>query len=298
MERIMNQKELLQLLKEALSTELVSIAGTSITGATLLVFGAIIIVTFWLAGFLQRTVERVLLKRGSKDKGTAGVVSRLLRYAVLISGLSTGLHTVGINLSALFAAGALFAVAIGFAMQNIVANFVSGIILLGERVIKPGDVLEIEGQMVRVQDMGIRATIVRTQDDEDLVLPNSTLVQSTVKNFTMKDRLYRLRVTVGVEYSSDLKQVRNVLESCLQQVTWRATKREPVILLADFGASSVDYEASVWVEDPWHHRRHRSDLREAIWWAFKDAAITIAFPQLDVHFDPPVVEGLQARAIA
>jgi small-conductance mechanosensitive channel len=294
----MTWKEVLQKTHDVLGTELVVIAGTQITVMTLVVLAAIVVVTFKVAGLLQRTVERSLVKRSEGDEGTAGVVSRLLRYVILVIGLSIGLHTAGINLSALFAAGALFAVAIGFAMQNVVANFVSGIILLAERVIKPGDILEVEGHMVRVHDMGIRATLVRTLDDEDLVLPNSMLVQSTVKNFTLQDRLYRLRVPVGVSYASDLRKVRQALESAAHSVDWRSPERPPVVLLADFGSSSVDYEVSVWIEDPWNNRTNRSQLREAMWWALKEAGITIAYPQVDVHFDEPVVEGIRARAVA
>ncbi len=275
-----------------LATELFSFSGTSITGSTLLVFAAIVVVTFWFAGFLQRASERMLVRRGAKDEGTAGVISRLLRYMILVVGISAGVHNIGIDLSALFAAGAFFAVAMGFAMQNIVANFISGVILLAERVIKPGDVLQVDDQVVRVTDMGIRATVVRTLNDEDLVLPNSMLVQSTVKNFTLRDRLYRLRVVVGVEYSSDMRQVRKVIEKSLSGLAWRSKKREPVLLLADFGASSVDFEASVWIEDPWNSRKRQSDLREAIWWALEEAEITIAFPQVDVHFDESVTANL------
>ncbi len=294
----MTWKDLLQQAKQVLSEEIVVISGTSVTVATLIVFLTIILFTFALAGFLRRNVERVLLKRAGQDEGTAGVLSRLLRYATLVVGFSVGLHTMGINLSALFAAGALFAVAVGFAMQNVVANFVSGVILLAERVIKPGDIIEVEGQMVRVRDMSIRATIVRTLDEEDLVLPNSMLVQSTVKNFTMHDRLYRIRVAVGVAYESDLQKVRMTLESCLKGLDWRSSMKEPVVLLSDFGASSVDYEVSLWIEDPWHSRTSRSKLREAIWGAFQEASITIAFPQVDVHLDDAVVESLRPRSVA
>ncbi|MCH9651817.1 MAG: mechanosensitive ion channel [Deltaproteobacteria bacterium] len=281
----MNRSELLQRIRDGLSSELFQVAGTPITGATLLLFLVIVLSTLWLASFLQRAVERLLSRRDSLDAGTVGVLSRLLRYLVLILGLSIGLHTVGINLSALFAAGALFAVALGFAMQNVVANFVSGIILLGERVIKPGDLLEVDGNMVRVTDMRIRATVVRTLDDENLVIPNSQLVQSTVKNFTLRDRLYRLRVSVGVAYESDLNLVKATLDSACRSLSWRTQTKDPVILLRDFANSSVIFEASVWVDDPWLSRSGRSDLREAIWWAFKEAGITIAFPQLDVHLD-------------
>lgn len=294
----MDWDQILRTIKAVLGAELAVIAGTTITGASLLAFFTVVALTFWAAGLLQRSFERLLLKKGSQDEGTAGAVSRLLRYVILILGLSAGLHGIGINLSTLFAAGALFAVAIGFAMQNVVANFVSGVILLAERAIKPGDIIEADGQMVRVTGMGIRATVVRTLDDEDLVLPNSNLVQATVKNFTLKDRLYRLRVIVGVAYDSDLKQVRRVLETCARNLDWRSQNKDPVVLLTDFGASSVDYEISVWIDDPWKNRQRRSELREAIWWGFKESSITIAFPQLDVHFDGPVVEGLRNRSAA
>jgi small-conductance mechanosensitive channel len=222
-----------------------------------------------------------------------GVASRLVHYVIVITGFGIALHTMGINLTALFAAGALFAVAVGFAMQNLTANFVSGVILLAERVIKPGDVLEIERQMVRVRDMGIRATVARTLNDEDLVIPNSVIVQSTVRNYSFRDMLYRLRVPVGVSYGSDLTTVRETLETMARELDWRSPKKDSAVLLTDFGSSSVDFEVSVWIEDPWNSRRGRSDLREAIWWSLKEAGVTIAFPQVDVHFDPPFVDSLQ-----
>ncbi len=271
--------------KSALDVPLFSIAGTEITAATLTAFFLIVVASFVISKLLRKGVERFLTAREVEDHGTRAVISRLLHYVIVFVGVGTALHTIGINLSALFAAGALFAVAIGFAMQNVTANFVSGVILLVERSIKPGDVIEVNGAMVRVRDMGIRATIVRTLDDEDVVIPNSVLVQGEVKNFTFRDDLYRLRVEVGVAYESDLHRVRDVLEACTRSLDWRSDQRDPVVLLTLFGSSSVDYEISVWTENPWKSRSDRSRLREAIWWAFQEAGITIAFPQLDVHFD-------------
>ena len=153
--------------------------------------------------------------------------------------------------------------------------------------------------MVRVRQMGIRSTVARTLEDEDLIIPNSILVKSTVKNFTLRDTEYRLRALVGVIYGSDMRLVRSTLEKVTQDLPWTSAKREPRILLRDFGSSSVDFEVSVWIDDPWSSQARRSDLREAIWWAFQDAGITIAFPQVDVHFDRPIndyVEGLR-RAV-
>jgi small-conductance mechanosensitive channel len=227
------------------------------------------------------------------DEGTVGVVQRLIHYVILIVGIAVALQTIGINLNALFAAGALFAVALGFAMQNITQNFVSGVILLVERSIKPGDILRVEGKLVKVGRMGIRATVSKTLDEEEIIIPNSVLVQNTVTNYTLKDRLYRLRTTVGVVYWSDMAKVREALENATAEIPWRFQGIDPRILFRQFGSSSVDFEVSVWIDNPWLAQWRLSGLNEAIWWALKEAGITIAFPQVDVHLDTPVTKSFE-----
>lgn len=285
-------QERLKLESELLDIPLFSLGGTPVTVATLIVFVVIVVLTFLVSHLIQKALLRALRLRKVKDEGTLEVARRLLHYLVVATGLAIGLQTIGINLSALFAAGAVFAIGLGFAMQNIMQNFVSGVILLTERSIKPGDVLQVESRFVRVQKMGIRATIARTLDEEEIIVPNSAIVQSTVTNYTLRDSLYRLRCKVGVVYGSDMKRVRETLERVVEGIEWRVKDREPVVLLVEFGSSSVDWEVSVWMTDPWRVRRARSELNQAIWWALKEAGITIAFPQLDVHFDPPVMEAL------
>ena len=282
-----------------LNVKLFDLGATPITVATVAVMLVVMLATGVVSWVVTRAIRKAFKLRGLEDEGTLGVVTRLTHYLILGAGLFVALRIAGIDLTALFAACAVFAVALGFAMQNITANFVSGVILLSERAIKPGDVLNVDGSLVRVRDMGIRATIVRTLDDEDLIIPNSMLVQSTVTNYTFRDTLMRLRVAVGVSYGSDLHLVKQVLNDTAGALDWRLQEKDPVVLLADFGTSSVDFEVSVWVEDPWRSRKCRSDLREAIWWALKEAGVTIAFPQLDLHLDEPVVqslEGLRATA--
>ena len=282
-----------------LDVRLFDLGETPITVGTVVIMVAVLLAALLVSWLVTRTIRKAFKFRGVEDEGTVGVVTRLTHYLILGAGLFVALRVAGIDLSALFAAGAIFAVALGFAMQNITANFVSGVILLSERAIKPGDVLNVEGKLVRVRDMGIRATIVSSLDDEDLIIPNSVLVQSTVTNHTFRDNMMRLRVPVGVIYGSDMRLVQQVLHDTAEKIPWRSTEKEPVVLLVDFGNSSVDFEVSVWIEDPWKSRWGRSDLRQAIWWALKDAGITIAFPQLDLHLDEPVVESLQGlRATA
>ena len=282
-------------LGSALDYHLFTIAGTPISVATIITFALIVVATLVVSWLVQRALIRVFRGRGLRDEGSVGVARRLTHYLVLAIGLGVGLQTIGINLAALFAAGAVLAVGLGFAMQNLAQNFVSGVILLLERSIKPGDVLQVEGKFVRVSRMAMRATHARTLDDEEIIVPNSAIVQSTVTNYTLRDSFYRIRCPVGVVYSADMALVRRTLEHVAGTMEWRIKEKDPVILMTDFGSSSVDWEVSVWINDPWTVRKRRSDLNEAIWWALKEAGITIAFPQLDVHFDPPVMDALQNR---
>jgi len=221
-----------------------------------------------------------------------------VRYLVLIAGFGVALDTAGIELSALFAAGALFAVGLGFAMQSIAQSFVAGLIILSERSIKPGDILNVEGQVVRVRDVGIRASVAQTRDGEDLIIPNAVLIQTTVTNHTLRDSIYRIRVSVGVVYSSDMKVVKETLMDVAKSVseTYAVEGRAPQVVMTEFGNNSVNWEVAIWTNDPWQSRLATSALHEAIWWTFKEKNLVIAFPQLDIHFDPPLMAGLERLA--
>lgn len=277
-----------------LDKRLFDVAGTPVTVSTLLSMAVVVLAAFIGSLLLQRIIRAAFRRRGVEEQsGTVHVVLRLMHYSILALGLGVALGTAGIDLGALFAAGAVFAVGLGFAMQNIAQNFVSGLILLAERTIKPGDVLEVEGQVVKVTRLGIRATVVRTLNAEDLIVPNSILVQSTVKNFTLTDTAYRIRATVGVTYGSDMKLVLETLREVAETVSWRLDEHKPRILMQGFGNNSVDFDVSVWTGKPFLAQTQRSELNQAIWWALKERGIVIAFPQLDVHFDAPVSEGFR-----
>jgi small-conductance mechanosensitive channel len=125
-----------------------------------------------------------------------------------------------------------------------------------------------------------------------MIVPNTSIVDANVINYTLNDRLYRLRCPVGVVYSSDMKEVRQVLEGAAAGCTWRVEGKAPVVLLTEFADSAVVWETSVWIEDPWAIRRRMSQLNETLWFALQEAGIVIAFPQVDVHLDPPVMETI------
>ena len=285
-------QETLLRFREILDFELVKIGGTSVTVFTLASAALIMVAAFWISSLIRKAMFRRVKESSVPERGSVAVTARLLHYTIILVGVGIALQTLGLQLGALFAAGAVFAVAFGFAMQTISQNFVSGLILLFERSIKPGDIVEVEGRIVRVRELGIRATIARGLNEEDLIIPNSVLVQSTVRNYTLRDALYRIDADVGVVYGSDMKQVREVLEAAADGIEWRSKENDPAVFMREFGASSVNFMVSVFTENPWNLRQQRSALNEAIWWALKDAGITIAFPQLDVHFDPRVAQAV------
>lgn len=285
-------QETLLRIREILDVVLFNIGETPVTVSTLLTAALVLAASFWLSSIVRRGMLRRVKESSVPERGSVAVTARLVHYTIVLVGIAIALSTLGIRLGALFAAGAVFAVAIGFAMQTISQNFVAGVILLFERSIKPGDIIELEGRIMSVRELGIRATIARGLNEEDLIIPNSLLVQSTVKNYTLRDALHRIDAPVGVAYGSDMREVREVLESVAEGIEWRSNQQEPVILMREFGSSSVNFQVSVFTENPWSLRKQRSDLNEAIWWALKDAGITIAFPQLDLHLDPAAARAL------
>ena len=266
---------------------------------TIRVIAAVIIllIAYWVSRILTKYIDRRMSQHGHNDKATIRTYQRIARFIVMFPGILLAVHALGVNLSSLFTTGGLFAVAFAFAMKDIAENYVSGILLRLERTVKPGDVLETEGIMVRVKSIGFHATTVRTKDGKDLVIPNSQLVQTRIANYTYSDLDCRIEAAVGVAYTSDLKEVRKVLEGVCSQLDWTSSRHKPVVLLSDFGDSAVNFKIRVWIEDPWETPGRLSLLNDAIWWGLKKAGIVIAYPQLDMHFDETFTEtAVLARA--
>lgn len=245
----------------------------------------VMIAALTLTHLLQNIVTRRIRLADQCDDAAVQTYRNIARLIVMGPGILLAIHVLGINVSSIFTTSGLFAVACAFAMKNLAENYVSGMMLRIEQTIKPGDVLETEGIMIRVKKIGFRDTVARSKDEKDILIPNSHLVQEKVANYTFRDSICRVWTFIGVSYSSDLKLVREVLETVCLKFEGLSDQHEPEVLLTDFGESSVNYKISVWIEDPWLSGVVKSDLNEAIWWGLKGAGIEIAFPQLDVHLD-------------
>jgi small-conductance mechanosensitive channel len=176
-----------------------------------------------------------------------------------------------------------FGVGLGFGLQSIVNNFVSGLILLFERPVRVGDNIQLEGKWSEIKHIGLRATTVRTLDQADVVVPNADLVNNQVTNWTLGDRQVRVSIPVGVVYGSDVTLVMKKLIDCANANALVSKTPPPQVLFLKFADSSLNFELWVWVSDADHRLKATSELHQEIDRSFREANIVIAFPQLDLH---------------
>jgi small-conductance mechanosensitive channel len=174
-------------------------------------------------------------------------------------------------------------VGIGFGLQGVVNNFVSGLILLFERPVRVGDFIELDGKWAEIKNIGLRATIVQTFDQADVIIPNADLVTNQVVNWTLSTRFVRVVVPVGVAYGSDVPLVMEKLMACAIANSKVAKTPKPQVLFLSFGESSLDFELRVWLPNAEERLTVKSELHQEIDRSFREAKIEIAFPQQDLH---------------
>lgn len=259
-------------------------------GASALTVGAIaLIVLSFLALYgvslwLKRLVARRLLARTNLDLGAREAIGSLLRYFLLFLGTIVIIQSAGVDLTALNVLAGAIGVGVGFGLQNIANNFISGIIILFERPIKVGDRVEVAGIDGRVVAIGARATTVITNDNIAIIVPNSFFISEPVVNWTRNDPRVRFKIPVGVAYGSDLRLVEKILLEVAQAHPDVLTDPPPAVRLMRFGESAVELELRVWSTGLVHQRgKLISDLNFAIFEKFQQHGIEIPFPQRDVH---------------
>jgi potassium efflux system protein len=195
-----------------------------------------------------------------------------------------------------FAGGAL-AIGLGFGMQTMLKNFVSGIIILFERPFRVGDVIDIGGRRGTVTGIGLRASVMQLWDSTETLIPNSTLLESNLTNWTYSNRRVRFTVAVGVAYGSDLRRVSDILAEVAERHGLVEKDPKPQVLLIGFGESTIDFELRFWVDvSRANAAQVSSDLRLMIAGAFSEKGVVIAFPQRDLHLE--AVRPIQVQMVA
>ena len=236
-----------------------------------------------LSGVFAR---RVLPKLGMTQAGAAAIRS-IIFYILLFSFTLLALRLASVPLTVFTLLGGAAAIGLGFGSQNIVNNFISGLILLAERPIRIGDLIEVEDLYGTVEDIGARSTHVRSSENVDIIVPNSSFLEKNVINWTLSDDRHRAQIAVGVAYGSPTEEVTRLIRKAVEDHPRILKRPDPIILFADFGNNSLDFEAHFWIRMRrlMDRRIIASDLRYRIDEMFREAGIVIAFPQRDVHLD-------------
>jgi len=293
------------LLEQTVSRDFVSFATSPLKIGELsvsLADVAIFVISVWFSFALARLVTFLLdedvLPRLSLHRGVGSTVSRLTYYAVLLVGFLIALSAAGLGLDRFTVIVGAFGVGIGFGLQNIVNNFVSGLILLFERPIQVGDKVQVGQLMGEVTNIGTRASTIRTFDGSEVIVPNGNLISEQVVNWTLSDLQRRVEVTVGTAYGTDPEKVLKILVEVAAAHEYVLPKPEPMALFMGFGDSSLDFSLRAWIVDFDKGFKVRSDLSVAINRAFSEAGIEIPFPQRDLHIrsmSPEVEEAIDKK---
>ncbi len=250
-------------------------------------------VTYVVARLLRDWLNRSNLIGRRYGTGIRYALASLAFYTVLISGILWAVLAGGFPLNALTVFAGMAGIGVGFGLQDIVRNFVSGVVLLIERPLAVGDFIDVGGVRGHVLGISLRSTTVRTLENVHILIPNADLMSQQVTNLSYRDLKVRLPISVGVSYESDMDQVREVLLAVAREHSSVLEDPPPRARLVGFGDSSVDFELQVWIAKPGESEVVTGELNLAVWHALKDAGIEIPFPQQDLHLrSAEALEGL------
>jgi small-conductance mechanosensitive channel len=252
----------------------------------LLVIKAVIVLAclLWAATSASAVIEKRIMAFDGLTPSVQVLLSKTLKITLLVVALLVTLSVLGINLSAFAFFGGAVGVGVGFGLQKVVSNLVSGVILLMDRSIKPGDVIEVGQTYGRIQSLSARYVSVVTRDGTEFLIPNEDLITQQVINWTYSNKLIRLKILIGVAYDSDIHQVMRLMIAASQRVPRVLEEPGPVCQLRNFGDSAIEMELRIWIKDPENGIANVSSAaRVAIWDSFKQHGIEIPFPQRDLH---------------
>jgi small-conductance mechanosensitive channel len=254
----------------------------SISVGDVLVFALTLGGTFVVAKLLRFVLEEEVYPRLAAGRGFPYAVSGLLHYVLVFTGFLLALATLGVDLTKITILAGAFGVGIGFGLQNVVNNIVSGLILLFERRIDVGDAVQIGDVAGRVEHMGVRACTVRTWEGAEVIVPNASLTSEKVTNWTLSDRRRRVDVSVGVAYGTAPQKVAEILLGVARAHKQVLLEPAPTVLLRAFGESALQFEIRVWTDQFETWLRTQSELTMAVHDALRDARIAMPFPQREV----------------
>src|SRR6201993_3995375 len=275
--------------------------GVSLSLFQIFLLIALLIAVFWFSSRTKRFLFNRFLAKSGLDRSLQYAIAQIVSNVVLIVGIFIVLDNAGIHLGALTVFAGAVGVGVGFGLQNIASNFISGLVILAERPITIGDRVEVAGIAGQVEHIRARSTVIRTNDNIMMIVPNTKFIDSPVTNWTYGDRRVRFRIPVGVAYGSDINTVRDALLAVAHENPHTLKEPAPSVFLEQFGDSSINFKLMVWSSEMSARPSHyRSDLNFAIAKKFRETGIEFPFPQRDVHIKDGVlkVENVAAEQSA
>ncbi len=284
----MPMTEFLTLLNEILKFRLFQLKDSPVTVSSIIMFVAVMVAFVVLSRFTRNVFLGRIFKRLHFDEGTMYTLTRVTHYLIMLMGCMVAFQFIGIDLSGLMVIFGALSVGIGFGLQNLTSNFISGLILLIERPIRVGDRVTIGDTEGDVVEINIRSTEIRSLNNISIIVPNSEFVSSQVINWSHGDLKVRIDIDVGVSYNSDLDTVLRCLNEVAQENKDVLKDPPHEVLHMGFGDSSWDMRLRAWIPNPKKHNNVRSDINCAIVRKFRDNTIEIPFPQRDLNVRSPL----------
>jgi small-conductance mechanosensitive channel len=270
----------------------ITVEGQKITGKRSITLGKIVMAALiltlgiWITGLVSRIIEPIIVRRLKIEANQANLIRRWLRAFLILCLVMFSLVSVKIPLTVFAFAGGALAIGLGFGMQTILKNFVSGLILLFERPFRIGDVLKLGENCGTLTEIGLRASVLQLWDGTETLIPNSSLLENNVSNWTYSSRKVRFTVTVGAAFGSDTRRVIQLLGEVVERHGVVEKEPKPQVLLTEFGESALIFELRYWVDViKANAAQVGSDLRQMIAGAFAENGLVFAFPQRDLHLD-------------
>ncbi|MBZ0094821.1 MAG: mechanosensitive ion channel [Sulfuricella sp.] len=243
-----------------------------------------VLVTLMAAMWLGRVLENRVMAAENLDMNLRVVLAKLFRAVLVVLGILIALPLAGIDITVLSVFGGALGVGIGFGLQKIASNYVSGFIILIDRSIHPGDSLTVEGRFGTVSQLTARYMVLKSLDGTEAIIPNETLISSTVINHSYTDRHFRVGIPVQVSYQSDLERAMEIMKEAATQQPRVLADPETKVFLKSFGDNGIDLEMSIWINDPEEGQLGlKSDINLEIWRQFQAAGIEIPYPQRDIR---------------
>ena len=282
----------MELLRKFLEFELINIGDYKIQVYTLMTILIIYIITKLVIWLIKKALFRKT-KFKKLDRGNAYALFQIITYIIWVISIGLILETIGIKITVLIAGSAALLVGIGLGLQQTFNDVISGIILLSEKSIKINDVLEIDGDVVKIQSIGLRTSKGLNTDDISVIIPNSLITTNKVINWSHQTKKTRFRITVGVAYGSDVDLVIHILEESAFEHPDIADRELTEARLIDFGNSSLDFQVLFYTKNIFRISKVKSDIRRTITQKFSNNDITIPFPQMDLHLKSNYTERLK-----